>query len=346
MRSILGIKNKTSMKIGITIFFVLLGFLKLAPPSLGGADAPSDQILMLDALKSPINYSNWNATEKRTWIWNHAILTTAYPHDKLPPFEDIDILGLIRGSMNTKMDHLDDIAPENWKKPIHRRAVVAQVRWVPSPHAQKRSWGSLSQEQLGLLRASLTYTPKKRGLAPGLALKIFRDQKPSLDVSLLTGLDSHGQNYNFFEKPFSNFVPPSKSFGARIVDLIFSRASRPTQMIGFQHFSADDRKVSGSGPIQIFFKSSLRFSPEAHDIRNDFMGLPIGTELGAFFYRSAELESDYLAYDSPKSKLFSQSANTCIGSLVLESVFVASEFGDDRLFFRHERYQPGVASKK
>jgi hypothetical protein len=280
----------------------------------------------------PANYSSWTAAEKRAWIWNEGILPSRFSVDHLPPLQDIKILQMIRASMNTKMDHFSDIAPHGWKKSIHRRAIVAQVRYLPEPTSYS---GIYQSGALGLVRLSLTYSPEKRGFAPGIALKFFQDGAPSKDASFLNSLDSQGQNYNFFAKPFSNYIPPSSSFGARLVSWIFSRASKPTHLISVQHF-ADS---SDSSPHQLFLRPAPHLTfPESppRDFRLDFLALRAGQPLLEVFARKNEALDDFKSLTHEKIRNFNESS-TKVGTLVLESEFVASEFGDDRLFFRHER---------
>ena len=55
------------------------------------------------------------------------------------------------------------------------------------------------------------------------------------------------------------------------------------------------------------------------------------------FARVHEKKSDFKVITKEKNKLF-ENNSIKIGSIVLESKFVASEFGDDYLFFRHQRF--------
>ena len=58
--------------------------------------------------------------------------------------------------------------------------------------------GVFQGAECAFLRLSLTFDPKKKGVAPGLALKVLRDGLPSTNVSSLYSLDGQGKDYNFF----------------------------------------------------------------------------------------------------------------------------------------------------
>jgi hypothetical protein len=302
----------------------------------GGTPSSS---LANEKIGAPMDYQSWSAEKKREWIWEEGIKKSQY--SELPAHQDIKIVQMMMSCLKPKMEHGSDFIPEKWKKPIHRRAVVAKVRYIPE--AGQPFAGLFAEGGSGLLRTSLTYTPEKRGVAPGMALKIFRDGKPSIDASFLTGLDSQGQNYNFFTKTFSNYVPESKSTGARLVAWIFSRVSRPTNFISVQHFS----EGRGPAPHQVFLKASseIHFAEQpARDVRLDFMGLRSGTTVLEVFARSQERGLDFEEFTEEKSRAYEAQA-VKIGRIVMESEFIASDFGDDQLFFRHERALAPAAEK-
>jgi hypothetical protein len=308
----------------------------------GGCHASSRQH---DAISYPKNYVQLSAREKRDWIWEEGIKRTEYK--SLPPFQNIKIAKLIFGNLQKKMEHQLDFVPHKWAKAIHRRAVVAKVFFKPvslTPYT-----GIFAEDSIGLLRASLTYKPNKRGVAPGIALKFFIDHQQSRDASFLTGLESHGQNYNFFAKPFSNMVPKSQDFGARFVSWLFKRVSKKSNFISVKHFS----EIRPGGELvpasmikslaQIFLQTcasnnDLKFTElPKRDIRIDLMQLKSGECILDVFAREDERQEDYENFTQAKSDKYFQQAKL-IGKIILESSFVASQFGDDQLFFRHQRY--------
>ena len=91
-------------------------------------------------------------------------------------------------------------------------------------------------------------------------------------------------------------------------------------------------------PRQIFFvpNEELSFSESRHDMREDFLNLKPGTKL-------------YTVYSVPRTEEFQKFHNyqikdiknhkekaVPIGEIVTTSEFIASEFGDTGIFFKHE----------
>ena len=296
----------------------------------------------------PENYSTMKASEKRDFVWEKGIEGFEFnPAEELPAYDDIDVLGMAFGKMKRKMDHYSDFAHTRWKKYIHRRAVVAKVRYIP--HQNNSYTGIFNSGAIGLLRASLTYKTEKRGVAPGLALKFFTDGNQSQDVSLLTSLDSQGQDYRFFKETFSNIVVPSKSKKAKVIAAIFKRADKNYNLIGLQHFGRINSdgtlidKEESRAPFAIFVKLDSEYEKYfsqvgGHDVRNDFLAIEEVEQVFLRVYaRRVESREDYLKLTENKMDFLKSDARE-IGVITLESRFVASSFGDDQLFFRHERF--------
>lgn len=275
--------------------------------------------------KEPLAYKKLSSQEKREYLWSK-ILESKYKI--LPKLEKADILGLLFNSLKPKMDSQSDFSPIDWKKSIHKYATVAKIRFVP---IENQYDGIFAKESLGLLRVSLTYDPETKGIAPGIALKLFSEIGISKNVSLLTSLDNQGQNYNIFKKPFTNIVKPSSSISAKIVAYLFKRASKIFNGLSVKHFGT-------KSPFQIFLMAREEFQLDSNKKVDFRKSLSHFTSTGTLF--------DVYALDLPKRidfETFVQipietklSSAKKIGELVLDSEFVASQFGDSELFFQHE----------
>lgn len=281
-----------------------------------------------------------SARAKLDQLWQQIESTR---HPSLPPYDDIDVPGMLLGKLRYKVEHASDFRPTKWKKWIHRRAVVAKATYKSvGGHAYTGLWAE--QAAPVLLRMSLTYDPAKRGVAPGIAIKFLVDGQPSRDLSLLTGLDSQGQDYQFFKMTFSNVVAPSEKMGARIVARIFNRVDKPSNRIGVSHLG--DVTAAGApvkpavSPLHIFARGPADFSKAtpARDIREDFIRMPPRTTpILEVFARPGGAREDYDDVEWDLLRTY-ESRAVKIGEIRLDSAFVASEFGDDQLFFRHERF--------
>jgi len=284
------------------------------------------------------------ACDKRERLWDSNIVPSE--HKQLPALEDINILGMITHSLRPKIDYVSDVAPVDWEKPIHKRGVVAKVRFVSN---NKHDFtGDFKGNECGLIRLSLTYKPEKRGVAPGLALKFFKDnQLKTSNFSALTSLDSQGQDYNFFKKPFSNVVPLSDKIGAKIVNKIFALYAKFPNYIGV----TDLAKIKSDGlveskphsPVQLFLVPNKELETPAlpkRDFRIDLMKIPAGTKLFDVYALSLESlggTSWVKKYNPSQEKEHLKNA-VHVGTLETQSEFLASEFGDTQLFFKHEAF--------
>ncbi|HEY9670738.1 MAG TPA: hypothetical protein V6D11_04790 [Waterburya sp.] len=291
----------------------------------------------------PTEYESWPAAEKQDFLWNQRILQSKY--DQLPPLEKIDVIGLFLTILKIKMDRLSDEAPLRWKKAIHAHGSVAKVKLVPTPDTPFT--GLFKGADYGLLRLSLTGDPAARGFAPGLALKLFVDGKPSENVSALVSLSGQGKNYNFFAHELSNIVPEEKSMGPKLINLIFRRTSKYPRRLYLQGFGELDQKGHKESvpyyPYQIFLvpnpKVQFAASPP-HDFRHDLVTISSGTSLFSVYGVAPNHVGDDTtvdAVDAIEQPGYRQHAQ-CIGSIETTSEFVSSFYGDSRLFFRHQRF--------
>ncbi len=292
----------------------------------------------------PNNYESLSACQKQEIIWNKINETK---HSILPRFENFGFIQLVKMSfqnMNNKVDTFSDFAPINWVKYIHRRAVVAKTKFVVE---EPRFTGIFTGAQCSLLRLSLTFDPSSRGVAPGLAFKIFRDKIYSANISALYALNGQDQDYNFFRNPLSNIVPTGEGIGAKLVKKIFEKATNKAEhlktldMATFNSQGVKSEKVID--PVQLFFipifKNKESISSTEHDIRQDLLTISSGSpiyEVRALTKEYANI--DYSKYTVPMILNYAERAIK-IGTIITTSKFIASSFGDDRLLFRHEVHQ-------
>lgn len=290
----------------------------------------------------PANYESWSAQRKQAFLWDERIVPSRYEH--LPLLEKIDVLGLFLTLLRIKMDrHLDEVSP-GWKKAIHTHGSVAKFRFIA---AEDTPFTGLFQgADFGLIRLSVTGDPTDRGFAPGLAIKLFVNGQPSENVSALVSLTGQGKNYNFFAHEFSNIVPVVPEFGPKIINWIFSRVTRFPTKLYLQDMAEIDQngqpETNPHYPYQIFLvpNSDHQFSSRPHDFREDLATLKSGTRLFSVLAvdpgRTGDTEAieAIATIDSPT---YRQQAKL-IGYIELTSEFVASAYGDSRLFFRHQRF--------
>lgn len=291
----------------------------------------------------PKDYEKLGACAKQDFLWKEIEKSK---HSKLPKYEKMNVFKLVGmgfQSMTKKVSHAYDVAPDGWKKYLHRRGAVAKVKIVAKEGSEYT--GVFKGADCGLLRLSLTYRPtKKRDVAPGLALKVLRDKVPSANISALYTLEGQGKDYNFFKNPLSNIVPIGSDIGLKLVHSIFKRVSDYPEQLGAKDMAVFDSKGVKSGvinsPKQIFFVPteaiSNKFSEKKHEIREDFLTIDSGTTLYKIYaVDSKHNDFDYYDYSVEKMKEFLKDSSE-IGEVVMTSPFIASEFGDTKIFFKHQ----------
>ncbi|MEW6491093.1 MAG: hypothetical protein AB1589_00880 [Cyanobacteriota bacterium] len=291
----------------------------------------------------PTDYESWSASQKQDFLWQNRILESKY--EKLPPLQKIDVPGLFLTFLKIKMDRLSDEAPIGWKKAIHAHGSVAKVKFIPTPDTPFT--GLFKGADYGLLRLSVTGDPSDRGFAPGLALKLLVDGKPSENVSALVSLSGQGENYNFFANEMSNIVPVEQKFGPKFINLIFRRTSKFPTKLYLQGFGQIDqhgnRESNPDYPWQIFLvpNANVQFAESPpHDFRQDLATLAPETSLFSVYAVDPKQVGDDAAVraaDRIDQPGYRQKAQL-IGQLETTSEFVSSFYGDSRLFFRHQRF--------
>jgi|GEM_PF-6779166 len=130
--------------------------------------------------------------------------------------------------------------------------------------------------------------------------------------------------------------------GQKLVHQLFRRVSGYPEELEVNDFA----KYSSQGaclkdvvsPRQLFFVPvpGIRFSPNGHDVRDDFTSIPEGTtlyQLHALVGRHAGF--DYTNY-TPETAIAFRKETEHVADIVTTSRFIASEFGDDGIFFRHQ----------
>ena len=294
-------------------------------------------------LNIPANYETWPAASKQANLWVNGALRTQIPADKLPALKATDTLGLLGSILWNKVKTRSDVAEAGYKKPIHAHGAMAKVKFVPT--GNNSYTGLFKGSDYGLLRLSVTEDPKGKNFAPGLAWKVFVDGKPSENVSALFTLSGQGSNHNFFANELSQYVlQEADNLGSSI---LFSAVTTKPTLLMMNDFA----KVTQTGaavakpvsPTQVYFVPRAevrnRFATAAHDFRQDLLTLTEGTKLYDVYATSMEIKTSILPSLSKTYATQRRNSAVKVGEIQLTSDFIASEFGDSGVFFKHQRYE-------
>lgn len=305
-------------------------------------------------------WARLSACEKESLLWSRVSSSrysdlAAYP---LLPVSLRHLGSMVWQGLEAKGSHASDFAPAGWIKQIHARGVVAPVEYVSLLKPQSSS--SLgytgvfaSGARCGLLRLSLTSSPDEgeAEVAPGLSLKIFRDgSAPSADAAAIVSLEGQGNNFNFFAKPMSNIVPLGKELKYRLTHHSFRTVTTHPEELLVSHLA--EQNVDGSlvmtphSPRQIFFvpnpELSVLFSVgPRRDVREDLisLGLPKVWLYQVWAVPEKYRNTDYREWYNGDRARQLRAESQLIGEVRMKSGFIASDFGDRELFFRHQMRQ-------
>lgn len=275
----------------------------------------------------PGNYESLSGFQKQ------ALLTSRIQASQYPrlPLLHFPTCSLILGSIGTALDlktsftHSSDEMPGRREKVIHTYGTVAPVVFEPSPDSPFS--GVFSGAPVpGLARLSLAGPPLIIGYTPGMALKLFVDGKPSVNMHVMNSVNGQGMNWNFFDRDFSNIIPQPKGLMLNLLAIRFALTAKDPTKLSLK--DAASVEANGAVPSSIKTPYQVRFAPikrnvsinsgTAVDFREDISKIPPGTSMYEVFAREYE--------NGPEVK---------IGTVRTTGEFVASEYGDRELFFRH-----------
>jgi len=250
--------------------------------------------------------------------------------DSGPFYSDVMIAaGVYAESMIVTMETERDVFPyEGRKKYIRPVGVVAPARFVST--ATHPYTGVFNGSDHVIIRLSLSQEPSSsNGVAPGVALKFFRDGAPSANLLGFTSFTGQPcSETNFFEHAMSNHVPPATGL-AKLIPAKQQQGSMCTQMLGLSDAAAEADGSDPVFPFEVTFEGIPEVSFPCDDLARgwaNFAELPAGTSLVRVSARPGPGE-----------------ALQPIGEVIIDAPLTTSQFGDERLFFRHQRMEDDFA---
>ena len=292
-----------------------------------------------------LSYGQLTALEKRDYLFDAGIRATA--HTTLPDVTlglplfigaafDSFAHHLLRDTVTRVGDELE--TPKH--KLFHTYGSTAKVSFTPQPGTPYS--GLFAAKAVGLLRFSYAGPVLGIGIVPGLGLKLLLDgDRPSENAVMMRMLDGQSE-HSVFEHPFTNRLPDPNATNMimrgvkeRFETVVSSPHGLDQPVDNFARVQVNGQPVTGAvrAPFRVILAPTrdarLKSNPQI-DFRTDLArNIPSGTTIYDILAldeadddRTAEIE-DLV----PKA--------TRIGSLTTESEFIASAYGDYRLFFKH-----------
>lgn len=185
-------------------------------------------------------------------------------------------------------------------------------------------------------------------VSPGLALKLFVDGRPSANLSALYSLDGQGAEQNIFAHTLTTAVDEAASLSGKFSSLLFRRVSRYPRRLAVSDFAAfrqdGTRETKPVAPFQIFFRPLLGAESAAKEnsVSGGFREQLDQAPVDAKVYEV--LAASFSDYGHPPEEILelgnkeTDARAAVIGHLTLKSIFLASAYGDDWLFFKHQGF--------
>lgn len=272
----------------------------------------------------PVDYQTWKGCEKRDYLFEKKIEPSKY--NILPPYITGGFQALLGAGALLDLDrsftHSSDEMPEGRLKIIHTYGSVAAVQFEA---AEDSPYSGLFQGACGLVRLGWAAPPAPLvGYIPGMAIKLFIDGLASANMHVMNSLDGQGRNANFFEKTFSNEL---------------ERPSNPLLLAGVKVFEkfVSNALLLDVSHVALFDQNALQAREVKAPQRIYF--IPTGeVQLPKVAKKDLRLQLEEIPRDTVLYNVYGEEENGeqfYMGQLTTVSRFVASSYGDQKLFFQH-----------
>lgn len=279
----------------------------------------------------PTDYEKRSAREKNDLLWAN-INSDAYADAQLPTrgHSVIAKLKLFSVEFNKGSFVPGDELPPDRPKLVHTFGTCARV----SLHiTEKHSYtGMLERGGDAIVRFS---DAKGDGtFLPSMAFKFFVDGRMSTNVLVLPSQYREKGDLRSLSSSYSNAAQPARELDAKLVQRTFQRTAKAmgaTRLYGIYLPLHDFASIRADGsvpenpvvPDRIEFvptDEAKKVCPDVPDYRRALAAIPAGTVL-------------FKVFASPKI----DKPLEVVGEVRLDSPWVASAYGDTRLFFQHDR---------
>lgn len=305
----------------------------------------------------PVGYEGRSAAEKQAALWS-VLEGTAYARS-CRPSSGLFLSGLAAlntaPNIETTVVRASDELPIGRRKMVHPFGAVASFDLVVDPASTYTGVLAPSAVVHGVLRASLGGDPNVIGFTPGVAFKFLLDGKPSLNVVAMHSLMGQKSDTNFFRHPFSNEVPEPHTNVARSSWLDWAKADAfaLAQNIVFAPALARGPETPTPNNIRVdhlaMRTADGALVPDAERKHPSHLVFRAPQHLISWWDRPEHRRFDYrdmlgalgagtVLYEV-YGKANAAAPEVRIGVVRTTSAFVASTWGDYRLFFRHNDHQ-------
>jgi hypothetical protein len=277
--------------------------------------------------KLPEQYNTLPNEQKQDALWDE--INKSHLENQLPVLSSggfWEALNKLKGLFNLSptFDHAGDEVPNGRVKILHANGVVGKIYFKPA--SGHPFTGVYQSGGIGLVRLSMTAPASDTSFIPGMAIKILVLNHPSVNLHVMNRLEGQEGNWNFFAKDFSNQIEHPQTWTLKAIEKIFEWTRSPANDLPIDHLAYWNDKgeviTPPISPERLYFRPSETVKnviPAAS--REDFRVSLSHINVGPLY----EVYGEY------------KGAEYYIGTLMLESTLLASDYGDKQLFFQHQR---------
>jgi hypothetical protein len=248
-----------------------------------------------------------------------------------------NIQALFRDDFSPTVDHISDIIPYDHEKRIHSVGAVATMKFINThDHSYTGIFKGTSYAMVRL--SSARAYSEFGGPIPGMAAKFFIDGVPSVNVVAMNAVDGQDSG-NFFERNFSNHISPTVSFFKSMLFRKFEKASSPAALVGLSEIALynNDGSIEDNPifpfelilvPNKILRMKHADMDKTDEDLRRVLESIPAGTKIYDVYGRA-----------TPSSD------REPLGEMIITSKLMYSKFGDENLFFRHQKMEDDLVRR-
>ena len=277
--------------------------------------------------KLPEQYDTLPNEQKQDALWDE--INKSHLGNPLPVLNNggfWEALEKLKGLFNLSptFDHFGDEVPNGRVKILHPNGAVGKIYFKPA--TGHPFTGIYQTGGIGLARLSLATAPSDTAFIPGMAVKILILNHPSLNLHVMNSLEGQGDNWNFFAKDFSNQIAHPNTWTLKAIEKIFEWTRSPANDLPLDHLAYwNDQGAAIAQPVapeRLYFRPSesvKNVTPASS--REDFRASLAQINVGSLY----DVYGEY------------KGTEYYVGTLMLESTLLASEYGDKQLFFQHQR---------
>jgi hypothetical protein len=310
-----------------------------------------------------LKYSELTSREKRDYLFEQGIRPTAYDNGKRPDvmcgllqFSKSALESIANHLLSATLTRVSDEFEEPKLKLFHAYGTTAKIQFSPEPNTPYT--GIFAETAYGLARFSYAGPVAGIGVVPGLGLKFPVDgDHPSENLVVMRKLDrqqplwrffsTHSHN-SVFQNAFTNILP-SPRFTNLIMRTVQSRFETVVNTGKGLHQPADNLAAihtngvplaadKVAAPYRLIFRptaQAVASSDPSIDFRDDLaQNVKAGTPIYEIFALTEAQESELHRRGVTEVEDLLPHAQK-IGTMTTESEFIASQYGDYRLFLKH-----------